>query len=375
MHCPHHAAARCRSCTELAVPYAAQLDAKQAHCRELLAAWPDLDWLPPVASRDAGFRNKAKMVVSGSAAAPVLGIRDEAGRGVDLSDCGLYPASLQACFPKIAAFIGRAALDPYDLASRRGELKFVLLTEAPDRSLMLRFVLRSEATIARIRKHLPSLLADLPQLRVVSANIQPEHKAVLEGPKELLLSVAPRLPMPVNGLNLQLRPQGFFQTNTAIAEALYAQARDWITECAPATVWDLYCGVGGFALHAAGDGRRVTGVELEAEAIASADQAATEAGITTVDWIAADAAVWALAQQTAAELVIVNPPRRGIGAALCRRLEAAIDTRWLIYSSCNAESLTRDLAAMPSYIPRRARVLDMFPQTRHYEVIVLLARA
>ena len=374
MQCPHHAAARCRSCTELAVPYPAQLAAKQAHCQSLLAAHVGIDWLPPVTSPEAGFRNKAKMVVSGTAAAAVLGIRDEAGQGVSLTDCGLYPASLQACFPAIAAFISRATLDPYDLATRRGELKFVLLTETPDGQLGLRFVLRSEATIARIRKHLAALLEALPQLRVVSANLQPEHKAVLEGPREILLSTESRLAMPVNELTLYLRPQGFFQTNTAVAAALYAQARDWVAEAQASTVWDLYCGVGGFALHAAAAGRRVTGVELEAEAIASARLACDEASISGVDFVAADASAWAQAQTSSAELVIVNPPRRGIGSALCQRLEAANDTRWLIYSSCNAESLARDLAAMPSFQPRRARVLDMFPQTRHYEVIVLLER-
>ncbi len=357
-----------------------QLAGKLEHCRALLASHAPIDWLPPVASKESGFRNKAKMVVSGSAAAPILGIRDAAGHGVDLGDCPLYPASLQRCFPAIRAFISRATLDPYDLQTRRGELKFVLLTEAPDGGLMLRFVLRSEATIARIRKHLPSLYEDLPQLQVVSANLQPEHKAVLEGPREILLSAQPRLLLPVNEVLLHLRPQSFFQTNTAVAAALYRQARDWIDELQPASVWDLYCGVGGFALHAARAGRRVTGIELEAEAIASAELgrlAAAQAGpgdAASLSFVCADAAVWASTQSTTAQLVIVNPPRRGIGPVLAERLEHASATRHVIYSSCNAESLARDLAAMPSFTVRRARVLDMFPQTRHYEVIVLLER-
>ena len=381
MNCEHFRAGRCRSCTELAQPYAMQLAGKLEHCRALLASHASIDWLPPVASVASGFRNKAKMVVSGSAVAPILGIRDAAGDGVDLGDCPLYPASLQRCFPAIRAFISRTALDPYDLQTRRGELKFVLLTEAPDGGLMLRFVLRSEATIARIRKHLPSLHEDLPPLQVVSANLQPEHKAVLEGPREILLSAQPRLLLPVNEVLLHLRPQSFFQTNTAVAAALYRQARDWIDELQPAAVWDLYCGVGGFALHAARAGRRVTGIEIEAEAIASAElgrQAAAQAGhagAASLSFVCADAAVWASAQATTAPLVIVNPPRRGIGPVLADLLEHASDTRHVLYSSCNAESLARDLAAMPSFTARRARVLDMFPQTRHYEVIVLLERS
>lgn len=380
MHCPHHAAGRCRSCTELGRPYDAQLAAKQQAAAELLSAWPDLRWLPPVASREAGFRNKAKMVVSGSAEAPILGIRDAAGQGVDLADCALYPASMQAAFGPLRAFITQAALTPYDLDSRRGELKYMLLTEAPDGGLLLRFVLRSEAVVARLRKHLPALLERLPTLRVVSANIQPEHKAVLEGHRELLLGEASRLPISVDGLSLYLRPQSFFQTNTAVAAALYAQARDWIEARAPATVWDLYCGVGGFALQAVAPGRTVTGVELEAEAVAAARSSAERRmadgvpGADQLRFVAADAGAWAARQPATAELVIVNPPRRGLGPRLCEWLEAAADCRALIYSSCNGESLQRDLAALPSFQPLEARLLDMFPQTRHHELLVRLER-
>ena len=71
--------------------------------------------------------------------------------------------------------------------------------------------------------------------------------------------------------------------------------------------------------------------------------------------------------------MVVNPPRRGIGADLAGWLETS-GVRHVVYSSCNAESLARDLALMPSLRPVEARVLDMFPHTTHYEVLVLLSR-
>jgi 23S rRNA (uracil747-C5)-methyltransferase len=73
------------------------------------------------------------------------------------------------------------------------------------------------------------------------------------------------------------------------------------------------------------------------------------------------------------ELVVVNPPRRGIGPELAGWLETSGATH-VLYSSCNAVTLADDLARMPSLRPRRARLLDMFPQTGHYEVLVLLER-
>ena len=99
-----------------------------------------------------------------------------------------------------------------------------------------------------------------------------------------------------------------------------------------------------------------------------------EAGLERVGFQAGDATAFALGADRSPELVIVNPPRRGIGKELCGWLESS-DVQHVVYSSCNAQSLARDLAALPSFTARRARVLDMFPQTMHYEVMVLLERA
>src|SRR5690606_9918753 len=195
-----------RSCTLMGVEYDAQLARKVAHAEALLAPWADAQWLPPVASRPEGFRNKAKMVVGGTVEAPTLGILDAARRGVDLRGCGVLSTGLRAVLPPIAAFITRAHLVPYDVPARRGELKNVLLTEAPDGRLMLRFVLRSSESLGRIRKHLPTLLAELPQLAVVTANLLPEHKAVLEGELEVPLTADETLAMRLDDVTLHLRP-------------------------------------------------------------------------------------------------------------------------------------------------------------------------
>ncbi|MBO3103422.1 23S rRNA (uracil(747)-C(5))-methyltransferase RlmC [Cellulomonas fengjieae] len=373
MRCAYFDAGVCRSCTWMGRPHGEQVADKERHCADLLGERADLRWLPPVTGRESRYRNKAKMVVGGSAEHPRLGILDAGGRGIDLQGCGLYPGTLAASFPLLAAFVTRANLTPYDVPTRTGELKNLLVTQSPDGELMVRFVLRSQEPVARIRKHLPWLLDAVPQLRVVSVNLLPDHRAVLEGDREIPLTETQMLRMRVNGIDLHLRPQSFFQTNTEVAAALYRHATSWVEELAPASVWDLYCGVGGFALHVAAPGREVVGIETSVEAIASATQSASARGLSGVRFAAGDATQFALAAESAPELVIVNPPRRGIGDELSRWLEDS-DVRHVVYSSCNAASLARDLAMMPSLRPRRAQVLDMFPQTPHYEVLTLLER-
>lgn len=374
MHCDAFASGRCASCTRLHQPIALQLAEKQAHAERLLAPFGPTRWLAPMPSREAGFRNKAKMVVAGRMEAPTLGILDAHGQGVDLRDCPLYPEALRATFPALAEFITLARIAPYDVPERRGELKYLLLTVAEaSGELMLRFVLRSREALGRIEKHLPTLLQRLPGVRVVSANLQPEHKAVLEGDTEILLGPQDTLAMPINGLNLHLRPRSFFQTNTEVAAALYRQARDWVAQIDPAALWDLYCGVGGFALHCADGQREVCGIEISPEAIASACRSRDELGLARVAFRADDATRFACGAAALPPLVIVNPPRRGLGGALCARLRDS-QTRWILYSSCNPESLARDLAALEHFQPRQARLFDMFPHTDHAEVACLLER-
>ncbi|SFC60031.1 23S rRNA (uracil747-C5)-methyltransferase [Nocardioides terrae] len=368
MDCSYYDAHVCRSCRWLEMAYADQLAAKQQRVASTL---PDMAWLEPVASPEEGFRNKAKMVVGGTVDAPTLGILDPRGRGVDLRGCGLHDPRLRAALPVLAELVGTARLTPYSVPDRRGELKHLLVTVAPSGELMVRFVLRSTEALPRLRKHLPALLSALP-VEVVSVNLQPAHKAVLEGPEELLLHGG-TLTMRVNALDLHLRPQSFFQTNTAVASRLYREATALVDAAAPATVWDLYCGVGGFGLHAARPDRTVVGVESSEQAIGSARLSAASLGLPA-EFVAGDATAYALGSPAAPELVIVNPPRRGIGPDLAGWLEASA-ARHVVYSSCNAETLARDLTAMPSFRPVSTRLLDMFPHTDHHEVLVLLTRA
>lgn len=375
MHCHHFQSGRCRSCTLIEQPYAAQLAGKQRLCKDALSAWPGLTWRDPLASPEAGFRNKAKMVASGTEDAPVLGIIDAQGQGVDLRDCPLYPPAMQAAFDPIIDLIQAVSLEPYDVPVRRGELKYVLLTRCDQSGeMMLRFVLRSRGFIAAIRAQLHVLQAALPLLRVISVNLQPEHKAIVEGDEEVVLTEQQTLTMWLNDMPLHLRPRSFFQTNSHVAAALYREAAGWVGEIRPKGMWDLFCGVGGFALHCAAyvDGV-VTGIEVSAEAIESARQTASELGLSNTIFRALQAADFALGQAEVPELVLVNPPRRGIGPELCAFLDASA-AKWLIYSSCNPVSLAHDLACLTSFDPVRARLFDIFPHTTHSEVLVLLRR-
>ncbi len=375
MQCALYDAGRCRSCQWIEQPLATQLTTKMDDLRHLLEGLPVGRWDSPVSGPEQGFRNKAKMVVSGSVEKPLLGMLHRDGTPEDLTTCPLYPASFYRFSLRWKPFIARAGLTPYNVARKRGELEVFADNRKPAgwrHDAAFCPALGSEAR-APVQVALPALLAQLPQLRVVSANIQPVHMAIMEGETEFFLTEQQALAENFNGVPLWIRPQSFFQTNPTVASTLYATARDWVRALPVAHMWDLFCGVGGFGLHCATPDMRLTGIEIAPEAIACATQSAQALGLQNLRFRALDSTQFATAQGDVPDLVLVNPPRRGIGAALCDYL-SRMAPPYIIYSSCNASTMAKDIRLLPGYRIERVQLFDMFPHTAHYEVLTLLVR-
>ncbi|PID55251.1 MAG: 23S rRNA (uracil(747)-C(5))-methyltransferase [Micrococcales bacterium] len=379
MLCDYFDAGVCGSCTLMGQPYPTQVLAKQARCQQVLSrAGVSVTWKDPVTGPESGFRNKAKLAIGGKRGAVTVGITDQSGHGVDLRHCGLYEPDLAQAVPAVAKLVNELKMVPYDITGRRGELKFVLLTSSPTGELMVRFVARSRADEALLRSRLPRIRKRIPGARVVTLNVQPQHKAVLEGDQEFVLSQESALPFPINDVELQLHPGAFLQTNKAVAAELYRTATRWIVGLQPREVLDLFCGVGAFALHLAAHpklaGTHIRGVDVSQPAVraAQAASAGSAAEFTTADLT--DPAT--LTELPLSEVVVINPPRRGLGelAGWLERSARKSHVRHVLYSSCSVPSLARDLAAMPSWRVTKARMFDMFPHTEHQEVLLLLTR-
>lgn len=379
VQCDYYDAGACRSCALMGMPYPEQLRDGFAQVRRTLeSVVPQRVWHEPAFGPEQGFRNKAKLVVGGSVQRPTVGILDRHRQGVDLRHCGLYEPALAAAVESVAELLPSLGLVPYDVSARTGELKHILITAAPSGELMVRFVLRSPGQVPRLRRGMSLLRERLPGLRVLSVNLQPDHKAVIEGAEEIVLSEQETLPMDVAGVRLHLRPNSFFQTNTVVASRLYRTAADWVAAGSPRSLWDLYCGVGGFGLSIAAHTPSLVdllGIEVAPESVASAVRTAADlhrdGSPLRAQFRVGDAEQLLLHEQPA-DVLLVNPPRRGIGP-----LAAAIESSAVadvLYSSCRPETLATDLAAMPSLQPVAAQLFDMFPQTRHHEVLVQLRR-
>ena len=182
----------------------------------------------------------------------------------------------------------------------------------------------------------------------------------------------------LGGLRFRVSADAFFQTNTEMAERLYAIAAEYAGLQGWERVYDLFCGIGTIGLSLAPRAGEVWGLELVEDAIADAIANARRNEIDNVRFFAGDVRL-ALRQlvETAGrpDVLVVDPPRAGLSAKVVRRVIEAGPTR-IVYVSCNPTTLAPNAAQLveAGYALRRVRPVDMFPQTPHIECVVVLER-
>lgn len=379
--CGLYEAGTCRSCGLLGLSAGRRASSKTASVLEVLhSAGVAPSHIEPLLlpATPWSSRAKIKVIVSGTAAAPVIGIVRSGLHAVELAACPLSPAPFRALLEYIRTMTSRCSLIPYDIETRRGELKgLIVMSDSSHSEGILRFVLRSTESVPRIRKAIPALIAAHPWIKVVSCNIQPLPAALLEGQEEIILTEATQISAQYGTVRLFFSPQSFMQVTPEVAAALYAKARAWGEEIRPGRLLDLFCGVGGFSLALAPVCDSILGVEISEMAVKSASLAAEQLGFgEKVRFVAGDAER-VLVEQAGSrfDTVVVNPPRRGLSPELIR-LITETQPQHIIYSSCNPETFARDVAAWQGrYTLVRVALFDMFPLTKHCELLGLLAPA
>ena len=178
---------------------------------------------------------------------------------------------------------------------------------------------------------------------------------------------------------IEVAPDGFFQTNPAVAAELVRRAVKEIKDSGFDQLAELYCGVGVFSLAAALEipGLHCRGVELNPEAIKAARRNAAIYGLSErCRFFSGDAGkLIGKAGVSRDCCLLVDPPRTGLGRQALDNIIAA-DPGKIIYISCAADTLRRDLQIFRenNWHVEKAGILDMFPGTAHFEALVTLIK-
>ena len=177
------------------------------------------------------------------------------------------------------------------------------------------------------------------------------------------------------GLKFRISTFSFFQPNSLAAEVLYNIVREYIQNTSGMEVFDLYSGTGTIAQLLAPVAKEVIGVEIIEDAVKAARENAKLNGLDNCRFIAGDVLKVLDDLTEKPDVIVLDPPRDGIHPkALPKILSYGVNR--IVYVSCKATSLARDLAAFlaAGYRLEKACCVDQFCETVWTEVVALLVK-
>jgi 23S rRNA (uracil1939-C5)-methyltransferase len=350
------------------LPYERQLAAKAEQVDDALRRLGGLDGfeLEPIvpALEQWRYRNKLEYSFGEAEGGPALGFhaRGRWDRIVDVEDCLLASERGNAARNAVREWAREEAIPAYDRRAQEGVLR--------------NLVVREGRRTGQVQTRLVTSPARFPRPPVDLHTAIEGPSGGTEGPTGVLGEE--RLREELCGLRLEMSHGAFFQTNTEMAERLYAVAGEYAGLSGRERVFDLYCGIGTIGLTMAARAGEVWGLEIVPEAIADAEANAERNGIANARFLAANARTGVrplLEEAGRPDVVAIDPPRAGLSQKIVRRVIECEAPR-IVYVSCNPTTLAPNAAQLvdAGYTLRRVRPVDMFPQTPHIECVALLEK-
>ena len=292
---------------------------------------------------------------------------------VEVTDCKLASERSNQAREEVVAWCRAQGLEPYDRRTNQGFL----------RNLVIREGRRTGQIQVRLVTSSGRLDEDSLQTATPTADglLWTRLDSVAEttaGGQTALLSGSDRLEEELGGLSIAISGEAFFQTNTEMAERLYALAIEYAELRGFERVFDLFCGIGTIGLLMAPRAAELWGLEIVEDAIADAIANARRNEIDNARFFAGDVRLALrdlVAQAGRPDVLVVDPPRAGLSQKVVRRVIEAAPKR-IVYVSCNPTTLAPNAAQLveAGYELKKVRPVDMFPQTPHIECVAQLER-
>lgn len=380
-YCPHFPS--CVGCPFIKVPYPEQLLKKRAIVGRALAEYSSLagaDVSPVVPSpQRLGYRARVKLVVRKNRDQVAMGLYvPQTHRVIDISSCPVHPRQVNQVVFYLKKKVLELGIAPYDERDDSGDLRYVDFRFSVARHELSLTLVTRHASFPQGAPLAKALQQRFPFITGVIQNVNENRGNVIWGNSFRTLGGRDTIMERVGDLKLVFPAGVFSQANPFTARKLYDRVYELAALKGGETVLDLYCGVGPISLYLAVAARQVWAVDDSELSITTAKQNARRNGRGNCRFIAGDVAT-TLTQLTKdlprIDLMVLNPPRKGIKAAALEAVLASGAPR-IIYVSCEPRSLARDLDRLvaANYRVEQIQPFDMFPQTEEVETLVLLRK-
>ena len=370
---------RCGGCTGRHMNYQATLDAKRQQVEDCFRHIAGIRVeVPPVLGMEDpfGYRNKTSLPAGGTAEQPVLGFYASRSHAViPVSAC---PNAMPPADRLASAFLDWMKMfhvEPYREDTRQGLIRHLVIRVNRKGESMITVAANSDR-LPRLRE----LIGALVPLNAVSLWLNENRTAgnVILSDRFHHLYGQKTLTDTLFDLQFELSPASFFQVNPVQTEKLYQTALDYAELKPSDLLCDVYCGAGTITLTMARHCREAVGIEVVPAAVENAERNAVRNGIGNVSFQAGkaeDLLPQMVTNGLRPEVIVVDPPRKGLEPAVIRAMAQAEPER-LVYVSCTPATLARDAGLLKEegYEIRKVQPVDMFCWTSGVETVCQLSR-
>lgn len=376
-------AGECPGCPIIHMAYPQQLIHKQQLITTALRQHPRLNNLKPnnilAAPETFGYRTTAKLAIAKVRGKAQVGLYKRGTHEViDIGNCPQQHPLINKVVQALREEIEKQDVYVYNPITRRGLLRYLAVRVSPGGNKALVTLVCAERNYREMTHLAKWLKKKVPEIIGVHQNINGSAGNVVFGSNTVKIIGGGDLIDQIGDIRLRLAPSSFFQVNHTQAAKIYHLVTDWAKLGKQDTALDLYCGVGGIAMHLAASGANIIGVEINPEAIFNAKAAAKLNNMNNCRFILGDATE--IIQELQEDLptlkaAVVNPPRSGCSEEVLDTL-VKLAPETLLYVSCHPLSLSRDLDLLSQrgYRVIELQPVDMFPQTPHVESVVRLIK-
>lgn len=381
-----HGGEQCPGAPWQTLDYAKQLEVKADQVRDALERIGGLSGfeVEPIVAADETwrYRNKLEYSFGGSEEGGLaLGFhqRGDWSRVVDVDDCLLASDQSNEVRNFVRSWCSDLRLDPYDRRSGEGFLRNLVVREGRRTGQVHVGLVTGEPIAAFDPDGFGGeVCKEFDQVTSIVWTVNSGTAEVARGGVNDLLSGVEWIEESLGDMTFRIPYEAFFQTNTEMAEHLFAAAEEFAGLRGGERLFDLYCGIGTVGLllsHGAGE---VFGIDVVEESVRFCAENARLNGIENAQFASGDVrtALRPLVEQAGeADVAIVDPPRAGLSKKVVRRLMETGAGR-VVYISCNPTTLAPNVRQMvdAGFELKKVRPVDMFPHTPHIECVALLER-
>ena len=383
----------CGSCLSVNENYKKSSEKKYDAALELIKNEVSLDSVKCIplelSPREKAYRNSVKLavreVVLGSGKRYLdLGLFSRGSHKlVSLKKCYIQNEEINALLEDLKTLLIESKIPAYSEETHSGSLRYILARAShKTKELSLTFVTKDKSCLSKLRQ-LTQKLHENHNITSAFLNLNSEKTNRITGNETKKIFGQDALRENLCHFDLRVSPLSFFQVNPYTASKIYERVEQLVGKTSfPGTLaWDLYCGVGIFSLILMRQGYTVLGVEENPSAIKDAKiNAHKNFPETPSEFKEAKVEDFIEEQKTKMnpEAIVINPSRRGLHETvrekLCSLKRNKTSSNKLIYVSCEAKSLARDLKVLTEngYTLRQVECFDMFPHTDKLEWLCVL---